>query len=80
MKISALTLSAALALSVPLFSLAQTVVKPLTGLPVATSESVGISPERLDNLHKLMQDEIDHHRLAGAITLLARVRHFFGDE
>jgi CubicO group peptidase (beta-lactamase class C family) len=51
---------------------AQTSVKPLSGLPVATPESVGISPERLDNLHKLIIEEIDHHQLAGAITLLAR--------
>jgi CubicO group peptidase (beta-lactamase class C family) len=59
-------------LALPSFGPAQTAVKPLSGLPVATPESVGFSPERLDNLHKLIQDEIDHHQLAGAITLLAR--------
>lgn len=72
MKIPVLALSAVLALSIPSFSPAQTAVKPLTGLPVATPESAGFSSERLDNLHKLIQGEIDRHQLAGAITLLAR--------
>jgi CubicO group peptidase (beta-lactamase class C family) len=72
LKISALALSALLAVSAPLFSHAQTAVKPLTGLPVATPESAGFSSERLDNLHKLIQGEVDRHQLAGAITLLAR--------
>lgn len=40
-----------------------TIVKP---------ESVGFSTERLENLHKLIQDEIDQKQLAGAITILAR--------
>ena len=44
-------------------SLDLTVVKP---------ESVGFSSERLERLHALIQDEIDHKQLAGAITLLAR--------
>lgn len=35
-------------------------------------ESVGFSSERLENLHKLIQDEIDQRQLAGAITILAR--------
>ena len=35
-------------------------------------ESVGFSSERLENLHKLIQDEIDQKQLAGAITILAR--------
>ena len=70
MKIPALVIGALLAL--PSLTSAQTAVKPITGLPIATPESVGFSPERLDNLHKLIQDEIDHHRLAGAITILAR--------
>jgi CubicO group peptidase (beta-lactamase class C family) len=70
LKIPALVIGALLAL--PSLSSAQSAVRPITGLPIATPESVGFSPERLDNLHKLIQDEIDHHRLAGAITLLAR--------
>lgn len=44
-------------------SLDMTVVKP---------ESVGFSSERLERLHALIQDEVDHKQLAGAITLLAR--------
>jgi CubicO group peptidase (beta-lactamase class C family) len=35
-------------------------------------ESVGFSGERLEDLHKLIQDEIDQKQLAGAITILAR--------
>jgi CubicO group peptidase (beta-lactamase class C family) len=40
-----------------------TVVKP---------ESVGFSSERLENLHALIQGEIDRKELAGAFTILAR--------
>src|SRR5512141_2392445 len=39
---------------------------------VVKPESVGFSSERLENLHKLIQDEIDQKQLAGAITILAR--------
>ena len=35
-------------------------------------ETVGFSSARLENLHKLLQDEIDQKQLAGAITVLAR--------
>ncbi len=35
-------------------------------------ETVGFSSERLEDLHRLIQGEIDHKQLAGAITLLAR--------
>ena len=35
-------------------------------------EAVGFSSERLENLHKLIQGEIDQKQLAGAITILAR--------
>src|SRR5215813_11203639 len=35
-------------------------------------EAVGFSSERLENLHKLIQDEIDKKQLVGAITILAR--------
>jgi len=40
-----------------------TVVKP---------ESVGFSPERLERLHALIQNEVDQKQLAGAVTILAR--------
>ena len=35
-------------------------------------ESVGISSERLERLHALIQGEIDKKQLAGAVTILAR--------
>jgi CubicO group peptidase (beta-lactamase class C family) len=41
-------------------------------MAVVSPESEGFSTERLDNLHKLIQDEIDQKELAGAITILAR--------
>ena len=40
-----------------------TVVKP---------ESEGFSSERLGNLHRLIQQEVDQKQLAGAVTILAR--------
>ncbi len=55
-----------------LSSAAQTAVHPPSTLPVAKPESVGFSSERLENLHALIQGEIDQKQLAGAITLLAR--------
>src|SRR5689334_23436486 len=41
-------------------------------LPTAKPESVGFSSDRLQNLHTLIQNEIDQKQLAGAVTLLAR--------
>jgi CubicO group peptidase (beta-lactamase class C family) len=41
-------------------------------LTVVKPESVGFSSDRLERLHALIQDEVDHQQLAGAITLLAR--------
>jgi CubicO group peptidase (beta-lactamase class C family) len=35
-------------------------------------EAVGFSSERLENLHALIQNEIDDKQLAGAVTILAR--------
>ncbi len=49
------------------------------GLPEASPESVGISPERLDRVNQLMHKYVDSDRIAGAITLIARkgkVVHF----
>ena len=43
--------------------------------PEATTvspESVGFSSERLENLHRIIQGEIEDKQLAGAITILAR--------
>jgi CubicO group peptidase (beta-lactamase class C family) len=53
-------------------SLAQTSVRPIGSLPTAKPEAVGFSSERLENLHALIQHEVDQKQLAGAITLLAR--------
>ena len=44
-------------------SASMTLVKP---------ETVGFSSERLENLHALIQGEIDRKELAGAVTILAR--------
>lgn len=41
-------------------------------LTSATPESVGFSGARLEQLHALIQDEIDRKELAGAVTILAR--------
>src|SRR5215469_9028831 len=49
--------------SAPHDALSMTVVKP---------ETVGFSSERLENLHALIQGEIDRKELAGAVTILAR--------
>ena len=35
-------------------------------------ETVGFSSERLERLHTLMQDAVDHQEVAGVVTLLAR--------
>jgi len=39
---------------------------------VVSPESEGFSTARLDNLHKLIQGEVDEKALAGAVTILAR--------
>lgn len=56
-------------LLVPFVSLA---ASPATGLPTATPESAGFSSQRLERLHTLIQEEVDHKQLAGAITILVR--------
>jgi CubicO group peptidase (beta-lactamase class C family) len=64
-----------------LLLLASTVTVPLMAqskphfaldMTPVTPESVGFSSERLERLHKLIQDEIDQKELAGAVTILAR--------
>jgi CubicO group peptidase (beta-lactamase class C family) len=55
------------------FSAAQTAThRAPADSPLTKPESVGFSSERLENLHKLIQNEIDQKQLAGAITILAR--------
>ncbi len=39
---------------------------------MAAPESVGISSERLERLHALMEQAVDKKEVAGAVTLLAR--------
>src|SRR4051812_35935814 len=41
-------------------------------LPTATPESVGISTERLERMHKGMQGFIDRKEAGGVVTLVAR--------
>src|SRR5207237_6786420 len=41
-------------------------------LPTAPPESVGISAERLDRMHRGMQAFIDRHDVGGIVTLVAR--------
>ncbi len=41
-------------------------------LSLASPESVGFSTQRLENLHRLIQGEVDGKELAGAVTILAR--------
>jgi len=41
-------------------------------IPTASPESVGVSTERLDRLHRGMQALIDQHQVGGIVTLLMR--------
>jgi len=45
---------------------------PADEMAVVSPESEGFSSERLENLHRLIQGEIDEKALAGAVTILAR--------
>ena len=40
--------------------------------PLTSPEAVGFSTEKLENLHRLIQGEVDSKALAGAVTILAR--------
>jgi CubicO group peptidase (beta-lactamase class C family) len=73
MRISRFAVTTAAALLFVALSGAQTAKRPAA--PDGTAirpETVGFSSERLENLHKIIQDEIDQKQLAGAITILAR--------
>jgi CubicO group peptidase (beta-lactamase class C family) len=41
-------------------------------VPMAKPESVGMSTERLQRVHKFMQEYIDPNQIAGSVTLIAR--------
>jgi len=45
---------------------------PAVDMTVVKPETMGFSSERLENLHALIQGEIDKKELAGAVTILAR--------
>jgi CubicO group peptidase (beta-lactamase class C family) len=51
---------------------AQEPVRHAFDLTINTPESVGISSQRLDRLHQLIQHEVDEKQLGGAVTILAR--------
>ena len=73
MKISRSVLIVSVALLLTTLSGAQTAKRqPTSDAATVKPETVGFSSDRLENLHKLIQDEIDQKQLAGAITILAR--------
>jgi CubicO group peptidase (beta-lactamase class C family) len=55
-----------------IFALMTVTLCAAADLPTAKPESVGFSSDRLQNLHSLIQNEIDQKQLAGAVTILAR--------
>ena len=55
-----------------IFALQTVMLSAATDLPTVKPESVGFSSDRLQNLHSLIQNEIDQKQLAGAVTILAR--------
>ncbi len=58
---------------VPWLLVAAFVTVAATNAPsILKPEVVGFSSERLENLHTLIQSEIDRKALAGAVTILAR--------
>src|SRR5712692_4399957 len=46
--------------------------QPPAPLPTTAPESVGISSDRLDRLHRGMQAFVDRHEAGGIVTLVAR--------
>jgi len=46
--------------------------RPSLDMTVVKPELVGFSSERLENLHKLMQQAVDQKQMAGIVTILAR--------
>jgi CubicO group peptidase (beta-lactamase class C family) len=51
---------------------AQQAARPAVDMTPVKPESVGFSTERLERLHTLMQDAVDHQQVAGVVTILAR--------
>jgi CubicO group peptidase (beta-lactamase class C family) len=50
----------------------QPAVQHAIDMKVVKPETVGFSSERLENLHKLMQQAVDQKQIAGIVTILAR--------
>ena len=59
-------------LAAGLCGVAQNAVHAKNDVSIVKPETVGFSSERLENLHALIQGEIDKKQLAGAVTILAR--------
>jgi CubicO group peptidase (beta-lactamase class C family) len=53
-------------------SAAQTAAHHQPDMTIVKPETVGISTERLERLHAMIQQEVDQKQLAGAVTILAR--------
>jgi CubicO group peptidase (beta-lactamase class C family) len=70
-RASAITI-ATLILASSFPSLSQTAAHRSPEMTPVKPESVGFSSERLENLHALIQGEIDQKQLSGAVTILAR--------
>ena len=51
---------------------AQQAARPAAEMTPVKPESVGFSTERLERLHALMRDAVEHKEVAGVVTLLAR--------
>ena len=72
-KTALLAVVCAAAALLPSFATAQKHHAPAkSAAATAKPESVGFSADRLANIHKIFQDEVANHQLAGAVTLLSR--------
>ncbi len=53
-------------------TVAQAHAQPSLDMTLVKPESVGFSSQRLERLHTFMQQAVDNHQVAGAVTILAR--------
>jgi CubicO group peptidase (beta-lactamase class C family) len=70
--VRACSFSCLIVLAMPLVSSAQQASHTSLDMTVVKPEMVGFSSERLERLHTLMQEAVDHQQVAGVVTLLAR--------
>ena len=68
----AFTLGLALPAQQPAHVVAQKPVTAAIEMTPVRPEQVGFSSERLERLHKVMQETVDRKQLAGIVTILAR--------